>query len=272
MGDDSPPKPIQMLWVSGNLPWYAIASINSFLHHGHEVVLYAYDAPTNLPKGCAVEDAAQILARRCVFTYRDGHHQGHLSGFSNWFRYALLVRHGGWWSDCDVICVRPFRDGGDEFVFAAEFQGENPLSVNANVIYCRDPDSAVMLDCLAYCEQKKVDIQHAETGPRLLNDRVRKYGLKAHIRHPENFNPVAWNDTGLFFRSPLYVKAVRLSRRLRKLRPVSLSRRTEGVHLYASVLTDCGRQMTMSGDIPRGSLLSQLIEVHCPPWTAMGRA
>ena len=34
---------------------------------------------------------------------------GILALFSNLFRYVLLERQGGIWSDCDMVCLKPAR-------------------------------------------------------------------------------------------------------------------------------------------------------------------
>ena len=48
--------------------------------------------------------------------YRD--HDSY-AGFSNYFRYTLLLERGGWWVDTDLICLRPF-DFDDEYVFSSQ--------------------------------------------------------------------------------------------------------------------------------------------------------
>ncbi|HEV7158420.1 MAG TPA: hypothetical protein VGN38_08705 [Caulobacteraceae bacterium] len=261
--------PIQMLWVSGALPWYAVMSINSFLHHRHRVELYAYDPPPNLPQGCVLKDAGQILPRDCVFVYKQGHHKGHLSGFSNWFRYALLARHGGWWSDCDVICVAPFWKIEQDYVFASEDKPPNPASANPNVMFVRTGSTEIMSKCAAYCESRRDDIDHAETGPVLLNDMAHKLELGNRIVGPGVFNPISFSDTGLFLGSSLMLTAKKYSRRVRNLRPIHMSRQTIGVHLYASVLTQCGAVMSSAPDMPPRSFLAQLIRRHCQPQGAL---
>ena len=90
---------INMLWVRGELPWYARASIRSFLYHGHSVRLYTYDLSMAMPDGCELHDASSVLREDKVFGYRDGPMKGHLSGFADWFRYELLLGQGGWWVD-----------------------------------------------------------------------------------------------------------------------------------------------------------------------------
>lgn len=97
-------SPVQSLWVGDALSPIEQLSAQSFLHHGHEFHLYAYDELAGVPAGVVVKDAADIIPRREVFMHRIGTY----AIFSDWFRWALLYRRGGWWADMDVICLRPF--------------------------------------------------------------------------------------------------------------------------------------------------------------------
>src|SRR5260221_311292 len=60
--------------------------------------------------GTGVLDAGEIVTGDRVLRYGKaaGESAGGLSGFSNLFRYALLLREGGHGVDCDVFCLRPF--------------------------------------------------------------------------------------------------------------------------------------------------------------------
>ena len=133
---------INMLWVKGPLPWYALASVKSFIFHGHEVILYTYTPEEITPiPGCRIQDAEEILSSDKIFVYRDGVMKGHLSGFADWFRYELLLAKGGWWSDSDMICTKPF-EANASYIFASAWEAEYPrYEVNNNVIYVNKPDS-----------------------------------------------------------------------------------------------------------------------------------
>src|SRR5215831_9214030 len=107
---------IQGLWIGPELSVMERLSISSFLKNGHEYHLYAYDDLANVPLGTVVRDADEILARSRIFQYK---HQASYAGFSNFFRYKLLLERGGWWVDTDVVCLKPF-DFSDGHVFASE--------------------------------------------------------------------------------------------------------------------------------------------------------
>ena len=73
--------------------------INSFLTHGFVYELYSYDVPRLVPQRVVLRPAETIVqAPENMASGTDP------SRFSNWFRYNLLDRLGGWWVDTDVVC------------------------------------------------------------------------------------------------------------------------------------------------------------------------
>ena len=97
-------EPIQSLWMGGAFA-DGTASIAPFLAHGHEYHLYSYGEVGGLPKGAVLKNAEEILPKAAIFQYQQ--HPSY-SGFSNFFRYRLLLWKGGWWVDIDVVCLKPF--------------------------------------------------------------------------------------------------------------------------------------------------------------------
>jgi Glycosyltransferase sugar-binding region containing DXD motif len=78
-------------------------SLQSFADHGHRMTLYAY-GPLAVPKGVTLADASAIVSdeeKDSILATAPGK----FSQFSNLFRYEMLIRHGGWWVDTDVICL-----------------------------------------------------------------------------------------------------------------------------------------------------------------------
>src|SRR5438045_3555434 len=101
--------PIQVLWVRGNLSRMEILSIRSFLGNGHPVHLYTYDCPGNVPESVTILDASEIVPECLAPPAQTLPFQiGSYAIFSDYFRYALLDLRGGWWSDLDYICLRPW--------------------------------------------------------------------------------------------------------------------------------------------------------------------
>src|SRR5215467_7339157 len=108
---------VQGLWIGPELSVMEQLSIASFLSHGHEYHLYVYDDVKNIPSGTAVKDGNEILPAARIFQYKQ---QASYAGFSNFFRYKLVLERGGWWVDTDTICLKPF-DFEAAYVFSSEF-------------------------------------------------------------------------------------------------------------------------------------------------------
>src|SRR5712692_1793699 len=112
---------IQGLWIGSRLSAMEELSIRSFMAHGHEYHLYTYGQVENVPEGTVLRNANEIISFEKLFKYRD---YDSYSGFSNHFRYKLLLQNGGWWADLDLICLRPF-DFKAEYVFSSEDRQPN---------------------------------------------------------------------------------------------------------------------------------------------------
>jgi hypothetical protein len=129
-------KIINGLWIGKTLSTLELLCIKSFIAHGHEFNLWAYDEIENqLPDGLVLKNAAEIIPREKVFNYKNknqfGHGKGSYAGFSDIFRYKLLFVKGGWWVDMDVCCLKPFD-------FAAEyvFRSHHDFPVVGNIMKC----------------------------------------------------------------------------------------------------------------------------------------
>ena len=101
------------------------------------------------------------------FRYRD-----HLSyaGFSNYFRYKLLLERGGWWVDLDTVCLKPF-DFDDEFVFSSEQDVDGEQTPNVGFI--KSPaHREIAGELWQFCRSRDpARIASGETGPRLRSSR-----------------------------------------------------------------------------------------------------
>jgi hypothetical protein len=85
-------------------------------------------------------DAATVLPADWKFLDS----RGTFARFSNSFRYELLLEHGVWWVDTDVVCLRPF-DLERQFVFMTEVD-----SIGTAVIHV-PPRSALMARLWEIC-------------------------------------------------------------------------------------------------------------------------
>ena len=106
-------------------------SLASFLANGHPYHLFVYDNVKHVPAGAIIEDANAVLPASMIFKYKD---VDSYAGFSNYFRYKLLLERGGWWVDTDMVCLRPFDFVDDNYVFASEITDLGAEVITSGVI------------------------------------------------------------------------------------------------------------------------------------------
>lgn len=93
------------LWIGAELPLLARLCIKSYLDHGFSFRLLVYQTVKGVPDGVELFDAAQILPANEVI--RDTN--GFLRQTIDRIRYRYLAKYGGFFTDLDNICLRPFE-------------------------------------------------------------------------------------------------------------------------------------------------------------------
>lgn len=227
---------IQSLWIGGELSPMERLAIASFLHHGHRFDLYVYDEVKHVPAGATLRDAGEILPRERVFRYRE---HDTVSGFSNYFRYRLLLERGGWWVDTDIVCLRPF-DFETEHVFASEPAREG--ATPASCVIRAPRGSRAMQLAWEYCDGRDAaTLRWGETGPRLVKEIVAACGLEELVQPAEVFCPLSFFQWRSIVEGP----------------PPRFGPATRAVHLW----NDMWRRGGVSKDaVPPGTLYAELIE------------
>jgi mannosyltransferase OCH1-like enzyme len=182
-------KIIQGLWIGNELSIMEQLCVSSFLRNGHEFHLYVYDEPLNIPAGTTIKDGNEILPADRIFKYRD---YPSYAGFSNFFRYKLLLDRGGWWADMDLVCIKPFD-------FAAPYVFSSEISKGEEVINCgaiKSPRGSPLMEyAWGVCQTKKPEeLVWGETGPRLLGEAVRRYALEEFKKAYQTFCPIGYSD------------------------------------------------------------------------------
>ena len=121
---------IQSLWIGPALSKLEQLSIQSFLDHGHEYHLYVYKHVRNIPEGCVVKDANEIIPEAEIYTYNNGS----VAAFSNLFRYTLMYKMGGYWADTDCICMRPILYANEIVISSEPGVKYNDKHINCGLI------------------------------------------------------------------------------------------------------------------------------------------
>jgi mannosyltransferase OCH1-like enzyme len=161
-------------------------SIASFLRNGHEYHLYTYSELSNVPANTVIRNGNEILPESTIFQYKD---RPSYAGFSNFFRYKLLLERGGWWVDSDVVCLRPF-DFPEDYVFSSELNAGREL-VNCGAI--KTPKgSEAMAHAWRVCQAKRPEqLVWGETGPGLMAEVVNQYRLQQYQKPYYIFCPIS---------------------------------------------------------------------------------
>jgi hypothetical protein len=180
---------VQGLWVGGELSAMEQICIRSFLANGHGVHLYTYGNVAGIPDGTVVLDGNAILPADQIFQYRNGS----FAGFSNFFRYRLLLDKGGWWVDLDTVCLRPF-DFETPYVFSSEMADGEQLIDSAAIK--SPPGSGFAANCWSQCatHDDPKALVWGETGPRLVGRAVREAGLQDYVQPAATFCPLSYRD------------------------------------------------------------------------------
>ncbi len=185
------------LWIGRKLSNLELLTIHSFLSHGHQFRLWAYDQiETPLPDGVMLADANEIIPREKVFSYKNsnvyGHGKGSYAGFSDIFRYKLLYERGGWWTDMDVTCLQKIYTDKPYF-----FRPHHELKVVGNVMRC-PKGSDLMKRCFEEA-MKAVDENNTDWHKpiQILNDNISSLNLEKYITKQVSNNDL-WDETNLF--------------------------------------------------------------------------
>lgn len=205
--DDSSNEIIYSLWMGRDLSSLEQLSIKSYLYHGHKIILYVYDDIKNIPDGVDVREASEILGIENLDHYSLYHYKGSedeqyvklrtYSLYSDLFRYELLSQKGGWWSDLDVVCLKPY-DFDAPYVFCRAGSGSSWI---CGSVLKSPKDSLFMKKCIDQVMMFCKDGDYVDkTGPFLLNELVAFYNLQMFEVHWKTFFPIWWLNTECFFK------------------------------------------------------------------------
>jgi len=198
---------VSSFWHGSALSNLELLCISSFLKSDVKYYLYGYDRPTNLPDGAVFKDASEILPRSRLFTYRAGtFNLGSVAGFSNLFRYTLIHRQGGWWTDTDICYVNRLADDFEEGFFQEPTQtGKYRV---ASALFKSPANSPILQYCLDQFSEKDVSkIVHGETGPSLVTAAVLMCNRQEKVLSSDiAFRFPWWDCKRLFFEPGLSVE------------------------------------------------------------------
>ena len=167
--------------------------IQSYLAQGYPVHLYCYNKLEGVPEGTTIRDGREILPAEEIFSYRSGPGKGSSAAFADFFRYKLLLEHGGWWSDLDVVCLRRL-DFQELHVVGQQRSPNSSLQANGGLMKA-PAGSPLMSYCWDACQAiDKGTLRWGEIGPDLLDRAIEDSNVPVHVLSPQVFHPIDYWD------------------------------------------------------------------------------
>jgi hypothetical protein len=178
---------VRTFWQGGVPSPYQCLSFKSFADRGVRVEVFSYDPSVRLPRYVVRRNAAEILPPERVLRFLPAH--GSFAVNIDLFRYALLVKLGGWWIDPDVVLLADelpddeiFLAGPDEFghvsTAALKFPPQHPVPIIAEEFAAKA--SAVE--------------DWPKSGAPFLSALAERHGLSSLIRSIANVAPIARHE------------------------------------------------------------------------------
>jgi len=92
-------------FYAGKLQKLHFTSMRSYVAFGHGFKFWTYDQ-IKAPCGIEVCDASEIVPVELYELWMGLSHRRKFQNFSNYFRYLLIAKKGGWWVDVDSVCIK----------------------------------------------------------------------------------------------------------------------------------------------------------------------
>jgi len=185
---------VATLWVGAPLGPYERLCLTSFCRAGHEVVLFSYEVPGNLPRKVALEDARSVIPEEEFAAMSTSGVP--LAFFADVFRYRLLRERPVTWIDADVFLL------GDPLPDSAYLFGyEDSRSKYITNGILRAPAGSILLANLV----KRVEgmdlgrVDWGASGPLLLTSELMDLGLLSEALPAADLFPIPSDELALLF-------------------------------------------------------------------------
>ena len=161
---------------------------------GHQFELFTYDEGIVTPSWVVRREAREILPSSHVMTYQHGSGAGSPALHANLFRYEMMHQLGDWWIDLDVLLMHP------DLPNTLTFYANDPRGVIVNAILKFPRGDALLYDAIRYSRAVgEKTAQWGQTGPQLITELVKSYGLEHRIHPWWTVNPLDFFETEAFF-------------------------------------------------------------------------
>ncbi|WP_290882558.1 glycosyltransferase [Helicobacter sp.] len=164
----------------------------------------------------SIKNANEIVSQDKIFF--DNRGEVGIAAFSDYIRYYILYKEGGWWVDTDTICVQNLKSLDMPFVFASERQKDGSIIPTTCVIKA-PKGSPMLLKIIQEMEQiisdKKnragrlklenilrfnfpIKVKWGIIGPLFLGDFIVRHKLENYVVDAKYFCDINWFETKNF--------------------------------------------------------------------------
>jgi hypothetical protein len=219
-----------MMWVGDSLTKIQEISLSSFIFHGHEVFMFAYNKNLSVPNGVTKLDANQIVPESEIFTVKNTY-----AAFSDVFRYKMINETGLPWVDADTICV------SDDWNFKNNiYAGYEGKIVVGGVLSLPQESPAIKYMIQKSENFNKEKINWVEIGPALVNETFKKFRLMKYVYSEETFCGIHYSKWEKLWK-PEFLEEIK-----------ELEQRAHSISAYNSMVTFSGRDKNR---LPKGSAM-----------------
>ena len=248
---------IQGLWIGGKLSKMEQLSIKSFLDNGNIYHLYTYGDVEGVPEGTIVKDGNEILDKSEIFTYKNGSY----SAFSNYFRFHMLNKVGGFWVDTDFVCLKKI-DLSEQYVFVSEPDPYYTKNVNTSFLIKMPKNSDASKSAIEIQKKHKKQILEGTlqwgSGPMTINTIINEFNLHKYVLKWNKTCSCNWAHT-ISLLNPNYIRSIRLRKHI-LLDINKIPEKMIGIHLWNEVWRKKG--FKKDNTYSNNSLYEQLKSKH----------
>lgn len=171
---------INCFWHGSDISLLELLTLKSFSNNGYEVHLWRYDAKVDIqcPNGIVFRDAKEIIPFAKLFHYNGNGdcRYGSIGGFSDLFRYYLILKIGGVYVDMDTTCISHFNFEADYII-----RPHKRCNTVAN-IFKAPADCDLLHECIENTEIAVTAENDSWVLPvQIFNNAVEKYKLNSTI-------------------------------------------------------------------------------------------
>jgi len=188
-------NPIHLFWIGSKLSPIEIICCKSCLHQGMTPLLWCYQDIENVPDGVVVRAAESILPKETMDYYLNTLKLP-IPNISDIFRYQLLNKIGGIYSDTDIVFTDNLYNINIEEYFCSTFEYNNGIEANGCLMKVNKASDVsfflineVQSRLNNYINGNK-NIDYCEFGPFVVQKCARV--LNIEILGYDVINPISW--------------------------------------------------------------------------------